>query len=216
MVIRITNAVFRAPFVTQALGFTVLILALLFGLSFRQGGFINLWLTADQQARLAFEKKAYADAATLFADPNWQGVAYYRNGAYTEAAEAFGRTGSAEAFFNRGNAFMKRFEFAKAITAYEQAVAEAPDWQAAAENLALARHTLDYVEEAREQSSTGKLEADDVVYDNERGRGQEITVDRESTLEAASAEKWMRSVDTETADFLRSRFQLEAARRGEL
>ena len=143
-------------------------------------------------------------------------MARYRNGEYTEAAEAFGRIGTAEGFFNRGNAFMKSFEFGKAITAYEQAVAEAPDWQEAADNLALARHTLDYVEEAREQGSTGKLEADDVVYDNERSRGQEISVDRESTLEAASAEKWMRSVDTQTADFLRSRFQLEAVRRGEL
>lgn len=216
MVKRITSTVARAPFLTQALGFTAAILLILFGMSIRQDGFINLWLTADQQARLAFENKAYAEAANLFDDPNWQGVAHYRNGAYAEAADAFGRTGSAEAFFNRGNAFMKRFEFAKAITAYEQAVADAPDWQAAAENLALARYTLDYVEEAREQSSTGKLEADDVVYDNERERGQEITVDRESALEAASAEKWMRSVDTETADFLRSRFQLEAARRGEL
>ena len=216
MVNRLIGSYLRAPFITQALGLTVVFCAALFWMSTRQGGFTNLWLSADQQARLAFEDKAYDTAAATFENPAWQGVAYYRQGAYAEAADAFGRIGTAEAFFNRGNAFMKRFEFAKAITAYEQAVLEAPDWQAAQENLALARYTLDYVEEAREQGSTGKLEADDVVYDNERSRGQEITVDRESTLEAASAEKWMRSVDTETADFLRSRFQLEALRRGEL
>ncbi len=216
MVKQLISGVVQAPLVTQALAFTALALLILFGLTLRQDGFVNVWLTADQQARLAFERKDYSIAADRFDDPSWQGVAHYKNGAYAEAAEAFGRIGSAEAFFNRGNAFMKRFEFSKAITAYEQAVAEAPDWQAAADNLALARYTLDYVEEAREQGSTGKLEADDVVYDNERSRGQETTVDRESALEAASAEKWMRSVDTETADFLRSRFQLEAAHRGEL
>ncbi len=216
MVGRMIRSLLAAPLITQGLGLTVLACAALLWLSIRQDGFINLWLSADQQARLAFEDKAYADAAATFRNPAWQGVAHYRNGAYAEAADAFGRIGTAEAFFNRGNAFMKRFEFSKAITAYEQAVAEAPGWPEAAENLALARYTLDYVEDAREQGSTGKLEADDVVYDNERGRGQEITVDRESSLEAASAEKWMRSVDTETADFLRSRFQLEAVRRGEL
>ncbi len=210
------NRLVHAPFLTQALALTACALAILYWLALEHGGFINLWLSADQQGQRAFDNKAYALAAEHFADPAWQGVAYYRNGAYAEAAEAFGRVGSAEAFFNRGNAFMKRFEFAKAITAYEQAVVEKPDWEAAADNLALARYTIDYVEETREQSATGKLEADDVVYDNERERGQEITVDRESTLEAASAEKWMRSVDTETADFLRSRFQLEASRRGEL
>ena len=216
MVRRLAQSYLQAPFLTQALGLTVLLGAVLFWMSARQDGFINLWLSTDQQGRLSFERKDYAAAAAAFQDPAWQGVAHYRNGGYAEAAEAFGRIGSAEAFFNRGNAFMKRFEFAKAITAYQQAVTEAPDWQAAQENLALARYTLDYVEDAREQGSTGKLEADDVVYDNERRRGQEIEVDRESTLEAASAEKWMRSVDTETADFLRSRFQLEAVRRGEL
>jgi Ca-activated chloride channel family protein len=111
---------------------------------------------------------------------------------------------------------MKQFEFSKAITAYEQALVEAPEWREAADNLELARYTREYIEGAREQSSTGELGADDVVYDNERNRGQETEVDRESMLEAASAEKWMRSVDTETADFLRSRFLLEASRRGEL
>jgi Ca-activated chloride channel family protein len=216
MVRRVISGYLAAPLLTQLLGLTALACAAVLWLSIRQDAFINLWLSADQQARLAFEDKEYASAAARFEDPAWQGVAHYRNGAYAEAADAFGRIGSAQAFFNRGNAFMKGFEFGKAITAYEQAVAEAPDWQEARENLALARHTLDYVEEAREQGSTGKLEADDVVYDNERGRGEETTVDRESALEAASAEKWMRSVDTETADFLRSRFQLEAVRRGEL
>ena len=52
------------------------------------------------------------------------------------------------------------------------------------------------------------------MYDNEGERGTETEVSRESAVEAASAEKWMRSVDTETADFLRSRFLLEAAREG--
>jgi Ca-activated chloride channel family protein len=203
------------PFWLLALAATALAALTLAGLGWQQGGFTSLWLTPDQQGARRFEKNQFESAALRFEDPAWQGIAHYRNGAYAEAAGAFGRLGTAEGFFNRGNAFMKQFEYGKAITAYEQALKEAPDWQLARENLALARHTRDYIEDAREQSSTGKLEADDVVYDNERNRGQEIQVDRESVLEAASAEKWMRSVDTQTADFLRSRFLLEASRRGE-
>jgi hypothetical protein len=34
----------------------------------------------------------------------------------------------------------------------------------------------------------------------------------QSTIEMESAEKWMRGVDTETSDFLRTRFLLEATR----
>jgi Ca-activated chloride channel family protein len=210
------SGILRQPFSTLALGATVLLALALFTMAWRQGGFINLWFTPDQQGRWHFENRQFAAAAARFEAPAWQAIAHYRAGAYAEAAGAFGRTGSAEGFYNRGNAFMKQFEFSKAITAYEQALIQAPDWQEAADNLELARYTRDYIEGAREQSSTGVLEADDVVYDNERNRGQETQVDRQSTLEAASAEKWMRSVDTETADFLRSRFLLEASRRGEL
>jgi Ca-activated chloride channel family protein len=114
---------------------------------------------------------------------------------------------------------MKAFEYRKAIPAYELAVEEAPDWTEAQENLDLARYTLEYIERSREQSDTGEesgIGADDIVYDNTSERGAETKVSRESAVEAQSAEKWMRTVDTDTADFLRSRFMLESARRGEL
>ena len=217
MLKRFIDRPFSLPISVLALIVSLLVAGILATMAWQQNGFINLWLTPDQQATRLLRDNRFEEAAEKFDDPGWQGIARYRHGDYAEAAEAFGRLGSAEGFFNRGNAFMKQFQYGKAITAYEQALAEAPDWQLARENLALARHTRDYIEDAREQSSTdGKLEADDVVYDNERNRGQQTQVDRESALEAASAEKWMRSIDTETADFLRSRFLLEASRRGEL
>lgn len=179
------------------------------------GDFTALWLTPDQQGRLAYENKEFAAAADLFEDPMWKGRAAYAAGRYPQAAEAFARIPTAEGFYNRGNALMKGRDYTKAIPSYEQAVVEAPDWPEAAENLKLARHVLEYIEGVREQSDTGdesELGADDVQFDNTKERGKEIVITKESTIEAASAEKWMRSVDTETRDFLRSRFALEATR----
>lgn len=180
---------------------------------------LDLWLTPDQQGRLLFERKQYQAAADRFEDPAWQGMAHYRTGQYLDAADAFARQGDATAFFNRGNAFLKGFEYRKAIVAYEQAVSDAPEWTEARENLELARYTLEYIERVREQGDTGEesgIGADDVVYDNESERGSDTEVSRESAVEAQSAEKWMRAVDTETAEFLRSRFLLEADRSGGL
>ena len=195
---------------------TVLATAVLAALAERGGEFAALWLTPDQQGRLAYEKKEFSAAADLFEDPMWKGQALYAAGRYEEAAAVYARIPTAEGFFNRGNALMKAREYVKAIPSYEQAVAEAPDWPEAAENLGLARYVLEYIERSREQSDTGdetELGADDVKFDNTKDRGKEIVITRESTIEAASAEKWMRSVDTETRDFLRSRFALEAAAR---
>lgn len=183
------------------------------------GTFADLWLTADQQGARLLAARDYEAAAERFADLGWQGTAQFRNGDYAEAAGTWSRIGTAEGFFNRGNAHMRAFAYRQAIGAYELAVAEAPDWVEAQENLDLARYTLEYIERTREQSDTGEesgIGADDIVYDNAGERGVETEVSRESVVEAESAEKWMRSVDTKTADFLRSRFLLEASRAGRL
>lgn len=183
--------------------------------SWRHGEFIGLWFTPDQRARYAYEQLDFRRAADLFADPAWKGVAAYRSGRYEESAAAFGRIPTAVGFFNRGNALMKNREYAKAIAAYEQAVGEDPGWFEAGENLRLSGYVLDYLERAREQSDTGdesELGADDYVFDNTRERGREMEITEESTIELESAEKWMRAVDTETAEFLRTRFLLESVR----
>ena len=76
---------------------------------------------------------------------------------------------------------------------------------------------MDYIESAREQSDTGdesELSADDYVFDNTKERGVEMEITQQSTIELESAEKWMRGVDTDTSDFLRTRFLLEATREG--
>jgi Ca-activated chloride channel family protein len=201
----------------QLLGVTVIAAAYLGWQAVERGGFVSLWLTPDQQARFLYENLDFPGAFERFDDPAWKGVAAYDAGLYQEAATAFGRISTAVGFFNRGNALMKGREYGKAIAAYEQAVAEAPDWVEAQDNLALATYTLDYIELSREQSDTRdetELGADDYVFDNKKDRGVEIEITQESTIEKQSADKWMRSVNTETRDFLRTRFQLEAVQEG--
>jgi len=215
MVTRLVRGMVSLALWQQVAGVSVAAAVTLLFMTPADGRFADLWLTPDQQARRAYEALEFQVAAETFEDPAWKGVAQYRSGQYLEAADSFARMASAAGFFNRGNAFMRGREYRKAITAYEVAVAEAPDWIEAQENLELARYTLDYIERSREQGDTGEdtgIGADDTVYDNESQRGKDTEVTRDSAIEAESAEKWMRSVDTETADFLRSRFLLEAAR----
>jgi Ca-activated chloride channel family protein len=212
---RLDDAVVTERTDIQLMAVAILAVLLLGWQSWRHGDFAGLFFTPDQQAQRAYENLEFPRAAELFEDPAWKGVAHYRSGQYEASAASFGRIADAVGFFNRGNAFMKNFEYAKAIAAYEQAVAEDPAWTEAQENLRLAGYVLDYIERAREQSDTGdetELSADDYVFDNTRERGREMEITEESTIERESAEKWMRAVDTETADFLRTRFLLEAYR----
>jgi Ca-activated chloride channel family protein len=196
---------------------TVIASAILAWQGLQVGDFVSLWWTPDQQARRAYDALEFRDAWQRFEDPAWKGVAAYDAGLYEEAAASFARIATAQGFYNRGNAFMKAGAYGKAIVAYEQAVAEAPEWLEARENLDLAVYTLEYIERVREQSDTGdesEMSADDYVFDNTKERGLEVEITEQSTIEMESAEKWMRGVDTETRDFLRTRFLLEATREG--
>lgn len=178
-------------------------------------GIADWFWTPDQQGRLAFEDKRFADAADLFRDPEWHGYALYRAGQYEEAAEVFARIDTAEAAFAEGMAHIKSRGYREAVAAFEAALERDPDYEAAARNVVVARAIVDYVERVREQSDTGEesgIGADDVVFDNESGRGAETQITGSDEVQPLSADQWMRTVDTQTSDFLRTRFALEAAR----
>jgi Ca-activated chloride channel homolog len=179
----------------------------------RADGWRDWFLTPDQQGRLAFEDKDYTRAAGLFEDPAWKGYALYRNGKYAEAAAVFAWLPSADAAFAEGVALVKGRSYREGITAFEKALERDPAHTGAARNLKLTRHILDYIETTREQSDTGEeagIGADDVVYDNEAGKGADTTQEYgNKDVRPETAEQWMRTVDTRTSDFLRIRFALE-------
>lgn len=183
----------------------------------RADGLRDWFLTPDQQGRLAYDDRKYADAAELFVDPLWKAQALYRAGKYTDAAAIYARLPTAEAAFAEGVANVKGREYRAGIAAFEKALERDPDFAAAARNLEIGRAILDYVETAREQSDTGEdsgIGADDVVFDNESARGTETQITGETDMKAETAEQWMRTVDTRTEDFLRIRFAIEAAKVG--
>ncbi|QJT19994.1 tetratricopeptide repeat protein [Aeromonas sp. 1805] len=93
----------------------------------------------DNQAWQAFLQKRYQEAARAFADPVWQGNAWYRAGDYAKAAAAYGRASTATAHYNRGNALVQLGQLAAAEQAYLAALALEPSHQDAHYNLTLLR-----------------------------------------------------------------------------
>jgi len=185
------------------------------GLPARADGLVDWFFTPDQQGRLAFENRNYSEAADLFRVPSWRGYALYKAGRYEEAVEVFARIETPQAAFAEGMAHIKSRGYRQAVTAFETALERDPDYTSAKHNLAVAKDIVEYIERVREQSDTGEaagIGADDIVYDNQSGRGQETQIQEPGDVLPQSAEQWMRTVDTRTADFLRSRFALEAAR----
>ncbi len=179
-----------------------------------QAGVVDWFLTPDQQGRLAYQHRDFDRAADLFVAPLWRGYALYRDGQYDTAVEVLDRVETAEAAFIQGMAYIKSRGYRDGVRAFETAVERDPDYPDAAENLAVAREIVAYIERVQEQSDTGQDEEDDVVFDNEDDRGAETPMDvsQEDGAGLLTAEQWMNTVDTRTGDFLRQRFAIEAAR----
>ena len=181
--------------------------------SARAEGWVDWFLTPDQQGMRAYRDKQYARAAELFVDPMWKGQALLRAGQYEAAAELFAGLDTAEAAFAEGLARIRNRQYRPGVRAYETALERRPDFPEARINLEIARAIVDYVETAQEQSDTGEesgIGADEIVFDNESGKGADTQIEApDEDAPPLSADQWMRGIDTEMGDFLRSRFLLE-------
>lgn len=178
----------------------------------------NAFLTPDQQGRWWADRGDYGRAAEHFKDPAWKGYALYRDGQYDAAAEWLGRQDSADAAFTQGLALIKNRQYRPAITAFETVLERDPDYPEGERNLALAREILEYVEKTREQSDTGEdqgIGADDVVFDNKEARGEETQTPVDEPSGQISAEQWIETLDSDTSDYLRQRFAIEALQDGQ-
>lgn len=179
----------------------------------RAGSVADWFLTPNQQGQRAFADKDFSAAADLFEDPAWKGYALYRAGRYEEAVTFLARIDTAQAAFIQGLAHIKFRQYRDGVRAFEAALVRQPDYPEAARNLEIARAIVAYVEDAQAQSSTeeGSEGADEVRYDKETDQGTETVLTEAKGFEPATAEQWMRTVETQTGDFLRGRFALEEA-----
>lgn len=170
--------------------------------------FASMWLTPDQQGRLAFDKGDYAAAAAHFADPMWRGVAFYRAGKFSDAIDAFAQVRTAESYYNQGDALAHLDKLDEAVASLAAALKLRPDWPEAKANLALLEKLIaDKKKEDDDQEEAPNLKPDQIQFDDKGKKGKEGTVD----LAQQTAEMWMRNIQVTPTDLLARRFALEAA-----
>lgn len=180
-------------------------------------GWIDWFLTSDQQGQIAYNNLEFSRAGDLFIAPYWRGYAKFRAGQYADAAQVFATIDTPEAALAEGMALIRNRQYRPAIAAFEVAIERRTDYPEAETNLEIARAILDYVETTRAQSDTGEdtgIGADDMVFDNEAGQGADsrIVAPKENAA-PLTGEQWISAIDTNMGDFLRSRFLLEQSMR---
>ena len=141
----------------------------------------DLWLNKDQQAQRELEQGNPADAAALFEDPEWRGVAQYRAGDYGGSARDFAEQGDARNLYNLGNAMAQQGEYDSAIDAYEQVLEMEPDNEDA-------RYNLDFVRNLKEQQEQQQQQGDDQQStQNPGGEGEQSEGEGEQNQEGSES-----------------------------
>lgn len=113
----------------------------------------DLWQRKDQQAANALQNDDPTKAADLFQSPSWKGVAEYKAGNFTGAAEAFGQTANADNYFNIGNALAKAGNLEEAVKSYDKALQLDPNMEDAQFNKKLIEQLLQQQKQQQQQQN---------------------------------------------------------------
>jgi Ca-activated chloride channel family protein len=201
--------------------FSRLSLLVWFGLcstAVQAGSWADWWATPDQQGQRLFDQEEFAEAAETFGDPGLRASAYYRAGDFETAASVFGRIGSAQGSYNRGNSLLMLGQYDEAIKAYEQALELQTDWTEASENLAIARARKEKLAppESDEGGTGGMLEADEYVFDDtgrvKRSGQEQVTEGGQTMSDEEMRAVWLRRVQNDPAGFLSAKFAYQLYR----
>jgi Ca-activated chloride channel family protein len=180
----------------------------------------GLWFTADQQGQRLFDQGKYEQAAAKFTSPERIGTALFLAGDFETAASVLGRSASADAHYNRGNAYIMLGDYDVAISAYQSALSRRPDWPEAEQNLQIAKLRKQALAPPEDDfgGTGGMLEADEIVFDdsgrvNQSSSEQVIDAADQQLDEDAMRAMWLRKVETRPAEFLSARFNYQLATR---
>ncbi|WFR97579.1 VWA domain-containing protein [Rhizobium tumorigenes] len=174
------------------------------------GEFTDMWLTPDQQGRIAYDRGDYPAAAARFSDPMWRGVAFYRAGKFSDAVDAFASVDSAESWYDQGNAFLHLSKFEEAVAAYRKALDKRKGWPEARDNLAIADRLLKIQKDKdQDQPEEPNEKPDQVQFDDRGKKGKEGQID----IAEQTSEMWMKNIQVSPADLMARKFAIEAGRR---
>ena len=171
---------------------------------------------ADDRGYQLYSSGEYEAASTTFTSSYWKALALYRDGQFKDAANIFAGYDTAESHYNQGNALVFLGKYTAASTQYQRALELKPNWQAAITNRGIALARAKLIEAEGGEGTGGKLGADDTVITQtpkEPSSESEPTEPSEESAPLSDAELravWLRQVQTNPADFLKSKFSHQA------
>lgn len=209
----------RQARIVQLVAVGLLLWPMVYALLDTDTDWLDPWLTADQQGRLAFTRHRYLRAASHFEDPRWKATSLYAGQSFRSSAKQFGQLSEAQGYFSAGNALAHAEDYKRAAAAYRKALHLQPDWFEAQENLELVEVLgKEYKSKEGEMQDVTErdLGADEYKFDpDKKSENGDNKGGEEKGLpgQEIASEIWMRNLTQTPADFLRAKFSYQQAER---
>jgi Ca-activated chloride channel family protein len=124
----------------------------------------------------------------------------------------FALSDSAEAWYNQGDALAHLGKYPEAVHAFTEALARRKGWPEAQENLVLVKSLIPPPKKKEDEREEPAEDTPDKVQFDEKGKQGKKTKMQVAEMDPKKlAEIWMRNIQTTPADFLRRRFEMQAA-----
>ncbi|WP_161569605.1 tetratricopeptide repeat protein [Veronia nyctiphanis] len=161
----------------------------------------------DQRAYQLYVNGQYDEAALLFSDPDWRGIALYKLGLFDAAIKTLEGRSNVISQYNLGNAYVRAGEFEKAISSYQAVLEKEPSHPSAIYNLNMlldalgrsdekvAAHSGNDRDKQTEQNSKQTKASQSADRENRSGGGK-----KGNGEERASSSTKSQSAPDETAD----------------
>lgn len=190
-------------------------------------GWMDLWLTPDQQGQRLFNDLKYLEAAKHFEDPMRKGIAYYYAAEFKLAQTEFVEEGSDLAMYYTASALAHQREYVAArglLTQLSEKEDISPELhKAILHNLAVVKEIVDDVNRMSESqvgTADGPGASRELGNEAQTGDGAEEQASAEETVkETMTAEqllgsddlanKWLKKVDEDPKFFLSRKFVLQ-------
>lgn len=173
----------------------------------------SVWETGDQQGDRLMASGQYQQAGEVYQDRMRQGVAWFRAGEFERAQLAFTGIGTAEGYYNLGNSLVMQGQYRQAEEAFQNALDLRPDWNDAANNLAIATERAEHLDSKGGDLGDQRVGADEIRFNPDApSGGQDTQVDSKTAANDQTMQAlWLRRVQTRPADFLKAKFSYQRA-----
>jgi Ca-activated chloride channel family protein len=172
----------------------------------------GMWLNTDQRGLKALNEGNAEKAEQLFKDSHWKAAAAYKNKDFKTAEKLYSEDKSATGQYNLGNSLAMQGKLPEAVKAYEQALAQQPEFPDAKANLETVKKALEQQDKQQQaQNNQQNQKSDQQNQQNSQAQSGGMQGDTGQEAQQTEADKEQAQREQQAAEQAKQAADKQAA-----